>query len=386
MTVGVSAIAPARRVATVPRSGIRAAAESLSPDLANLAAGDPSFATPAHICAAAVQAAQHGATHYTHGRGELELREAFADKLARENGLVDVDPEREIVVTAGALNALAAIFQALLDPGDEALVPDPGLPNYGAQVLLAGGRPVPAPLDSSSGWCYDLDGLERRVTPRTRLLVVNSPANPTGAVLPGEHLRALAEFARVHDLIVVSDESYERLVYPPAGHRSFAALPGARERTISVFSVSKSYAMTGWRIGFTVAPAALSDVLLTVQEHLIGCPCSVSQAAAVAALRGPSTVVHRMVDEYRRRRDLVVKVLGGLAGVDLVPPAGGLYAFPRVDSLGSDPAAVIAARARVRVVAGEAFGEVGSGHVRLSFAGKTGELQVALERLRPLLS
>jgi aspartate aminotransferase len=373
-------VSPARRLADVPRSGIRAAIETPAADVIDLASGDPSFPTPAHISEAAAQAARSGQTHYTHGRGEIRLREALARKLEVENELSGVDPGLDIVVTSGGLNGLAASFQALLDPGDEVLVPEPGFANYAAQVMLAGGRPSPVPLLPERQWSYDFEALARAVTTRTRILVVNSPSNPTGAVLARTELEALAEFAARHDLIVVSDEAYEELVYT-GSHHSFAACEGARDRTVSVFSMSKTYAMTGWRVGYVVAPAALAAEIAKVQEHLIGCPSSVSQAAAFAAVTGAKEPVFEMVAEYRRRRDLVVAGLQEAVGVTCVTPAGALYAFPHFASLGADPAAALLERARVQVVPGEAFGGNARPYVRLSFAGDTADLQKGLARI-----
>jgi aspartate/methionine/tyrosine aminotransferase len=350
-------------------------------DIVDLASGDPDFPTPGHISAAAAEAAARGETHYTFGSGTPQLRAAVAATLARRYGIDDIDAEREVVVTAGALNALAAVFLALLDPGDEVLVPDPGFANYAAQVMLAGGRAVPVPSTAESGWAPELGALRAAVTPRTKALVVNSPANPTGAVVDAESAAAIARFAEEHDLAMVSDEAYEHVVFDAAVHRPLLAAPGARERTVTILSVSKTYAMTGWRIGFAVAPPQIVEQLAKVQEHLIGCPSSVSQAAALAALEGPFEPAAAMVAEYRRRRDLVVEALAGLPGVHLVPPSGALYAFPRIDSLGSEPALALA-DAGVLVVPGEAFGAQGAGHVRLSYAGDPAALERGLERFR----
>lgn len=381
MTPSAVSVSPARRLSEVPRSGIRDAIETPAGNVIDLASGDPSFPTPAHISEAAAQAARSGQTHYTHGRGEMRLREALARKLALENELSGVDPELDIVVTSGGLNGLAGSFQALLDPGDEVLVPEPGFANYAAQVMLAGGRPSPVPLLPERQWSYDFDALARAVTRRTRILVVNSPSNPTGAVLARTELEALAEFAAQHDLVVVSDEAYEELIYTRS-HQSFATCEGARDRTVSVFSLSKTYAMTGWRVGYVVAPPTLASEIAKVQEHLIGCPSSVSQAAALAAVTGPKETIVEMLAEYRRRRDLTVAGLQGAAGVTCVTPAGALYAFPHFASLGADPASALLERARVQVVPGEAFGRNVPQYIRLSFAGDPGELEKGLARIR----
>jgi aspartate/methionine/tyrosine aminotransferase len=382
VTRPAATLAPARRLAAIPRSGIRAVLErAAGADVVDLASGDPSFPTPAHDVAAAADAAARGDTHYTVGTGTAELRAALAAALARDHGIDDVDGDREVVVTAGALNALAGIFLTLLDPGDEVLVPDPGFANYAAQVTLAGGRAVPVPASAARGWAIDVDELRARLTPRSRAIVVNSPCNPTGAVLDAETAAAIVRLAEEHELALISDEAYEHVVFAPAVHRPLLAVPGARERTVTILSVSKTFAMTGWRIGFAVAPPPIAQELAKVQEHVVGCPSSVSQAAARAALEGPAAPAAAMALEYRRRRDLVVDALAELPGVALVPPDGALYAFPRIESLGPEPALALA-DAGVLVVPGEAFGAQGKGHVRISFAGATPALERGLERLR----
>ncbi|MGH3008417.1 MAG: pyridoxal phosphate-dependent aminotransferase [Gaiellaceae bacterium] len=379
MRLVVPALGAARRLESVPRSGIREVLEAgRGSNAVDLAGGDPSFPTPEHIIAAAAEAAAAGSTHYTHGRGELRLREAIAQKLSRDNGIV-CDPEREVIVTAGALNALAATFLALLDPGDEVLIADPAFANYAAQVALAGGVPVPVPLTSE--WQLDVEAVREKLSSRTRAIVVNSPANPTGAVLERSLLEALAEALDGSRVVVVSDEAYEFLVYPPAQHSSLAALDGFADRTISVFSFSKTYAMTGWRLGYAVAPAGLDEALVKVQEHLVGCPSSVSQAAGLAALEGPREPAEQMLAEYGRRRELVVEALTGIDGVSLVAPAGAFYAFPRIDALGPAPARGLAEHG-VLSVPGEAFGEQGRRHIRISYAGPFEQVERGLARLR----
>jgi aspartate aminotransferase len=381
--LSVTSVQAARRMAAIPRSGIRGTLERARRDeVVNLAGGDPSFPTPEHICAAAYEAARVGVTHYTHGRGIPALREAFAAKLEQENGLLGVDPEGEILVAAGALNALAAAFLALLDPGDEVLVPDPGFANYQAQVILAGGRPVPLPLRAEDGFLPSRERMEEAVTPRTRAMVVNSPANPTGAVLPLGDLETIVSFAAEHDLILISDEAYEHLIYPPARHISTATVHGARDRTVSIFSLSKTYAMTGWRIGFAIAPAQIAEEIAKVLEHVIGCASSVSQAAGLAALTGPFEPVVEMVAAYGRRRQRVLDALDGLPGVALVPPLGAFYAFPDVGEPGEVVAERLVSEAGVLVVPGSAFGEGGRHHVRLSFAVEESTLEEGLRRLR----
>lgn len=382
VTAASSRISP--RIALLPRSGIRAVLEAARPgETIDLAAGDPSFPTPPHIVAAAAEAAARGATHYTHGRGDLELRAAIARKLETENGIV-AEPESEIVVTAGALNALAAALIALVGPGDEVLVPDPGFANYQAQVALAGGIAVPVPL--ADDWSVDVGAVEQRLGPRTRVLVVNSPSNPTGAVTGRPRLEDLARILADRPVTVISDEAYERLVYAPARHVSVASLPALSGRTVSIFSFSKTYAMTGWRLGYLVAPREIADGVTKVQEHLIGCASSISQAAGLAALRGPVDPIGAMVCEYERRRSEVMTAFADVPTVELVEPAGAFYAFVRVPSSAGDAAVEIASATAVLTVPGEAFGARGRGHIRVSYAGSPAALSEGLHRVRQHLA
>jgi aspartate/methionine/tyrosine aminotransferase len=371
------------RVRILPRSGIRRVLERpTAPDAVSLAAGDPDFATPAHIVAAANKAMFRGETHYTHGKGLIELREAFARKLRMENGIDRMDPAQHIVVTAGALNGLAASFLAIVDPGDEVIVPDPGFANYEAQILLAGGRPIPLASGHATRFLPDLDQLERLAKTAT-VLVVNTPGNPTGAVIDRETLAGIADIALRYNLLVVADEAYEHLVYDGVRHVSLATLPGMRERTLSIHSMSKSWAMTGWRIGFVSGPATLIDSIATVQEHLIGCPTTMAQWGAFAALSGPTGQRSAMVEHYARRRDLVVASLDGVPGLDLVAPVGAFYAFPRLDIglEGYELAEAISDGAGVVTIPGVVFGSQGRKHVRLSFALPDDTLAEGLDRL-----
>lgn len=368
-----------KRLTTIPRSGIRRVLERGSrPGVVSLAAGDPDFATPHHIVAAATAAMERGETHYTHGRGLIELREAFAAKLSVENGVV-ADPATQIVVTAGALNALASTFLATVDPGDGVIVPDPGFANYAAQVALAGGRVVPLALTDALS--IDLAELER-LAPTARVLVINTPGNPTGVLLDRTVLEGVADIARRHDLLVISDEAYEHLVYD-GPHVSIASLPGMMERTISIHSMSKSWSMTGWRIGFATGPADLIDEITKAQEHLIGCPPAMTQWGAVAALTGSTEERDAMVDRYRSRRSLVIDALEGLPGLHLVTPTGAFYAFPRfeIGLDGYELADVVADGAGVVAIPGIAFGDGGSRHLRISYALPEDRLTEGLGKL-----
>lgn len=371
------------RASTIPRSGIRAVLErGGAPGVVSLAAGDPDYDTPEFIIEAATAAMRKGQTHYTHGRGLPELREAFADKLRTENG-IDADPGTDIVVTAGALNALAATFLSAVDDGDRVLVPDPGFANYQAQVRLAGGVPVGLAHRHDDGFLPDLDEL-RRLAPSAKVLVVNTPGNPTGAVIDRERLTAVATIAREHDLLVIADEAYEHLVYAGSEHVSIAAMPEMSERTLTISSLSKSWAMTGWRVGFVSGPAAIIEVIARVQEHLIGCPPAMTQWGGVAALSGPTDARTAMIERYAARRRLVVDAIGNAPGIDLVPPAGAFYAFPRFDVglTGNALAEAVVDEARLVTIPGIAFGGNGAAHLRISYATPESELHEGLERLK----
>lgn len=370
------------RVSTIPRSGIRSVLErSGEPDVVSLAAGDPDFETPEHIVVAATDAMRSGQTHYTHGRGLVELREAFTEKLRTENGIA-ADASTDVVVTAGALNALAAAFLSTVDSGDRVLVPNPGFANYQAQVRLAGGIPVGLAHCHEDGFQPDLDELDR-LAPSAKILVVNTPGNPTGAVIDRDRLAAVADLARRHDLLVVADEAYEHLVYAGAEHHSIATMPGMSQRTLTISSLSKSWAMTGWRTGFVTGPATLIALIAKVQEHLIGCPPAMTQWGGVAALTASTAARTRMVERYAQRRRLVVDAFEHVPRAELVAPRGAFYAFPRfrVGLSGYELAAAAADEARVITVPGIAFGTNGADHLRLSYATTESALAAGLERL-----
>lgn len=368
-----------RRISELPRSGIRALMEvaAQTPGAVRLEIGDPDFGTPEHVVEAALRAAREGHTHYSPSAGIPTLRALLAEKVEARNG-IRCTPERT-VVTTGACGATALALLALLDPGDEVLVPDPGWPNYVQLAYAAGGIPVPYPLDPARGFEPDLDALEAAVSPRARVLVVNSPGNPTGAVLAPETLQALVELAGRYDLWVVSDECYEELVFE-GRHVSPGAL--APERTVSVFSFSKTYAMTGWRVGYAVCPPEVAELLAKGQEALVSCVSTVSQKAAEAALIGPQKRVAAMREAYRARRDVALAVLDA-AEIGYVRPSGAFYLMVEVGE--EDPSEAFARRLlaerQVAVTPGSAFGARGEGMVRVSLAASDGAIATGLERL-----
>ena len=353
--------------------------------VADLSIGEPSFPTPEHIVEAGLRALRDGDTRYTPVAGIAPLRDAIADSL-RERGIASADPGN-VVVTPGAKPALWYALLALLEPGDDALIPDPGFPAYASTVAFAGARGVAYNANTALG--ANIDEIADRITPRTRVLVLNSPSNPTGGTLDTASLEQIAALAMRHDFAIISDECYGRLVYDGSQSApSVAAIPGLLDRTILVDSFSKSYAMTGWRLGFALAPARLTSAFhrLAVNGH--SCTSGFVQRAGIAALTGPQGALHRMRGELRGRRDVVVAALNALPGVSCTAPAGAFYAFADI----SRAAARVGRSTQqytdwlldtvgVAGVSGTAFGSRGDGHIRLSFAAPTDQIALAIERL-----
>lgn len=363
----------------VPPSGIREIVNLVASrppgSVLRLEVGEPDVPTSAHIVRAAVAAAESG-VGYTQSAGTLELRAALSDRLRRVMD-VEVPPER-VVVTQGGVQGSGAVIWALAEPGDEVLVPDPGWPNFEMQVRLRGALPVRYPLRPAAGFVPDPDEVLALVTERTRLLVINSPGNPTGAVFPPDVVQALVMGAARRGVPVLSDEVYDELVFEGRPSRAMAVDPDA---VVSLHSFSKTYAMTGWRVGYVAAPPWLAPVLATLQEPLVSCISGVSQAAALAAVLGPQDFVTTMRDTYRARRDLTVAALAR-HGLAVVRPQGAFYAMvglaPGVDSR---LAALDLLHDGVAVAPGSAFGDVAADHVRLSLASSEATLTAAVERI-----
>lgn len=359
-----------------------------SPSTVSLAAGDPDFETPRHVVEAAMKSALEGRTHYTSSAGEIELREAIARKLKSENGL-SYDPEKQIAVANGGTGALALTFMAILNPGDEVLTPDPGWSNYKPMILAAGGVYVGYPLRRERGFVPDPEEVERLVSERTKAIIVNTPSNPTGAVYDRDVLGALVEIASKRNLYIVSDEVYEKIIFDGHRHVSTASLPGAYERTITVNSLSKTYAMTGWRVGYLAGPEDVVEAAVTLNSALNGCPSSISQAAALAALKGPQHVVEQMVREYLKRRDYFIASLNELPGVEAHRPAGAFYAFADFSAIEKSSVKMaqrLLAEAGVAGVPGISFGERGEGYIRFSFAASLSKLEEASKRMAQALT
>lgn len=343
----------------------------------HLEVGEPDFPTPGHIVEAGVRALRDGHTRYGPPAGLPELREAICEELAGRGVRAGID---QIVVCAGAKPAILYGLLAVIEPGDEVLVPDPGFPIYPSVVRFCGGVPrsVPA-LDG-----FDLDAAERAVTPRTRMIIFNSPGNPTGAVV--HDLERLAALAQRHDLWVMADDIYRRITYAKDPPPCIASLPGMAARTILVDGFSKAYAMTGWRLGYGVFPEAIAPHAVRLMINSNTCTAAFVQLAGLAALRGPQETVTAMVAEFRRRRDLIVGRLSAIAGVRCRLPEGAFYAFPDVRSLPSGLADRLLEEEGVAVLDGAGFGQNGRGHLRFSFASSLETLEEAAAALRRLVS
>lgn len=355
-------------------------------DVIGLGAGEPDFDTPGTIKDAAIRAINEGFTKYTPAGGTPEIKQAVCKKLERENGLSY--KESEVIVSCGAKHSLYNIALALFEEGDEVIIPAPYWVSYPEQIRLVDATPVILNTDESTGFMLLPETLEERITPRTRGIIVNTPSNPTGAMYDRKTLEAIAGIALKHNLVVISDECYERIVYNGNVHHSIAALsPEIRERTLTVNAVSKTYSMTGWRIGYVAGPERIIKAMNIIQSQTTSNPTSISQKAAIEALTGDQSEVSRMVTEFQKRRDFLVGQLQALPGVTCMLPKGAFYCFPNVSGLfGSRFAAAqefveyLLDRAKVAVVAGEGFGSCS--HIRLSYAAGMEVLTRAMERIR----
>ena len=368
----------------MPPSGIRRFFDILATmnDVISLGVGEPDFDTPREIVEAGVEALREGRTHYTSNYGTIELRQALAAHLQGRYG-VTYDPATEILITVGASEAVDLALRATCDPGDEVILHEPSYVAYIPAIVFAGGTPVMVPTRFDDGFALDPKVVEAAITPRTKALFLGYPANPTGAVLDDAVQDELARIAVEHDLLVYSDEIYDRLAYGTYHHRALSSLPGMWERTVLMGGFSKAYAMTGWRVGWMCAPAPILEGIVKVHQYGIMSAPTVAQDAALAALQGGEPAVLAMVAEYDRRRRLLVDGLNRLA-LPTFEPRGAFYAFPDISSTGltSDEfAEQLLREEQVAVVPGNAFGPSGEGHVRMCYATAFEQLEVALERI-----
>ncbi len=358
------------------------ALEAEGHSLIHLEIGEPDFPTPANICLAGIEAIANGRTRYNPPAGLPSLREVIAASAGDQRGITV--RAGQVVVSPGAKPNLFFPTLALVEPGDEVIYPDPGFPTYRAMIEVAGGTPVPVPLEEESGFSFDLDRFDRAINDRTRLIVLNSPGNPTGGVLPLQDLEHIAAAAQKHDAWVLSDEVYAQIVFDGLSVPSIAALDGMLERTIILDGFSKTYAMTGWRIGFAIMPEALAARVSLLLNHSVGCTAHFTQLAGIEALTGPQDAVAKMVARYQARRDLLVAGLNALPGIHCLLPQGAFYAFPNIRETGlsSRDFADEMMQAGVALLPGTAFGQCGEGYVRLSYANSQDNLRRALARMK----
>ena len=376
-----------RRVVSVPPSGIRRYFDiaATMEDVVSLGIGEPDFVTPAPILRAGIASLERGNTAYTSNAGMIELRAAVTQKLCDLYDAPPYDPEREVLITVGVSEAMSLIMQAILDPGDEVIVPQPCFVSYTASVLLAGGNVVDLPTYAENSFQVNPAAIEALITPRTKALLIGFPSNPTGAVMDREGLLQIARIAEKHDLIVISDEIYDRLVYGDHRHVMFATLPGMADRTVHLGGMSKDYAMTGWRVGYACGPADLIGAMRKIHQYLIMSASTVGQEAAYVALTDPSVeaYVQEMVASYDARRRLIVSGLNEL-GLDCFEPKGAFYAFPSVRKTGMNEhefCETLLREERVAVIPGSAFGGGGEGHIRCAYAASVESIEKALERI-----
>ena len=380
----------ARKMAAIPFAGIRKVFEKANKleaqgvKVIHFEIGRPDFDTPKHVKEAAKAALDRGEVHYAPNAGVPALRRAIAMRLKEDKGL-EYDPEKEIIITAGGQEALYLSLSSILDDGDEVLVPNPGFGPFYSAVRLAGGVPVGVAMRADKNYALDLGAAQQAMTPRTRAMIVNSPNNPTGGVLTKEEMLKVAAFAAENGLLLISDEAYDRMLYDGLVHYSPAGFPGMRERTIVCGSLSKTYAMTGWRIGYIAAPEEVVYAAVRLQQNVLLSLCTFAQMGAIAALTESQQCVADMMAEFARRRKLVLEMLAKIPGLELTAvPEGGFYVFPRI-TVPNVPSAKLAdyllEKAGVAVVDGASFGSEGDGYLRLSYATSFENCQEGLERI-----
>jgi aspartate/methionine/tyrosine aminotransferase len=356
--------------------------------IVHLEIGEPDFATPDNIVEAGISAMQNGYTHYTPASGIFEAREAVANFVSRTLK-TEVDPA-EVVLVPGSKNVLLFTLLACIEPGDEVILPDPGYPAYASQVNFIGAVAKTVTLREESGFRMDLDELASLVTPKTRMLIVNTPQNPTGGILTEEDVKFVCDLAHKHDLLLVSDEIYSQLVYG-FHHVSPLSHPGMRERTVLMDGLSKSYAMTGWRLGYAVAPRELAAKLDKLMINTSSCAAAFTQIAAIEALSSPESehAVARMVKVFEHRRDLVVDGLNAIPGIRCARPQGSFYVFPNIEGTGFDEHELsdrLLAEAGVAVLPGTAFGHAGKGFIRLAYTQSEDELRRGIDRIQEFIA
>jgi len=374
----------ATKIATLKPSGIRKFFDiaATMKDVISLGIGEPDFDSPRPVIQAGIRSLENGETHYTSNAGRIELRQALAEHLQALYG-VQYDPATEIIITVGGSEALYLSFTAILEPGDEVIIPTPCFVSYQAEVIMAGGVPVEIPCRMENNFDVDPDEIRAAITPRTKAILLGFPSNPSGAVATRERLLEIARMAEEHDLLVISDEIYDRLVYGNHQHVCFPSLPEMRKRTILLGGFSKDYAMTGWRIGYACAPAEILKGLVRIHQYTVMCTSTVAQAAALAALKEGEPYVQQMRAEYDRRRRLIVDGLNRI-GLPTFEPLGAFYCFPKISVTGLDDdtfATRLLQEEFVAAVPGNAFGLGGEGFLRCSYATSYEKIEEALRRI-----
>jgi aminotransferase len=375
------------RVASVPPSGIRRFFDiaATMPDVISLGIGEPDFVTPEPMLRAGIRSLERGETSYTSNSGTAELRNALSDHLDTLYG-VRYDPNAEMLITVGVSEAMYLGMTSILDPGDEVIVPQPCFVAYTPEVVFAGGTPVTLACKVENNFQVTAAEIEARITPKTKALLIGFPSNPTGAVMSRERMLEIAAVAEKYDLLVISDEIYDRLVYGTQ-HVCFSSLPGMKERTLLLGGFSKDYAMTGWRIGYIAGPAEILGAARKVHQYTIMSAPTTGQAAALAALQHGEEHVQRMVAEYDRRRKLIVGGLNAL-GLDCFEPRGAFYAFPSIAKTGMSSDVfcdTLLKEEQVATIPGSAFGDGGDGYVRMAYATSYEKIETALERMHRFL-
>jgi len=374
----------ADHVRNIPRSGIRDFFEIVQSmkDVISLGIGEPDFVTPWHIREAAVYSLEKGKTGYTSNLGSPRLRRSIAAYVEKHFS-VSYNPHDEIIVTVGVSEAIDLALRALLNPGDEVLYHEPCYVSYGPSIRLAGGVPVPVATRGEDEFSLRAADLEKAVTKKTRVLMLNFPTNPTGAVMPVEELKKIAAFAAKHDLVILTDEIYSELTYDGVPHHSIAALPGMKERTVFLHGFSKAFAMTGWRIGYACGPADIIEAMMKIHQYSMLCAPIMAQEAAVEALERGTRSMERMREEYRLRRNFIVSSLNE-AGIPCHLPKGAFYVFPDIRGTGltsREFSLKLLETKNVAVVPGTAFGTCGEGYVRCSYATAMDQIKIAVERI-----
>jgi len=360
--------------------------EAQGKDIVHLEIGQPDFITPANISEAAFKAMKDGHTGYGPSAGLLEFREVIAEHISETRG-VEIHPD-EVTVTPGAKPIIFFTILALVNEGDEVIYPNPGFPIYESVIDFIDAKAVPLPLREEVNFRFRIEDLEASISDRTKLLIINSPQNPTGGTLAKSDLEAIAELAIKHDFYVLTDEVYSRILYEGV-HDSLISLPGMKERTILLEGHSKTYAMTGWRLGYGIAPTELADKITQLTINSNSCTATFTQFAGIEALTGPQDFVHEMVSEFRKRRDAIVDGLNAIAGVSCIKPLGAFYVFPNVSQLPlscQDLSDYLLEDAGVAVLPGTAFGKFGDGYLRLSYANSLENIQEALARMDSAIS